>query len=331
LGFIACVSSMPESTKPGASYQSVDAEFEGQRLDNFLLARLKGVPRSLVYRLVRSGQVRVNSGRVAPSYRIRAGDRVRIPPVSRSADVAPVRASGSLAWLEQRIVFEDERLIVVDKPAGLAVHGGSGIQFGCIEALRQLRPELKALELIHRLDRETSGCLLVAKRRSALRSLHGLMREQSIHKRYVALVQGYWPRRVRTVEAPLTTQRVSGEARVRVDSAGKEARSHFQPLRRYGKFATLVSVAIETGRTHQIRVHAAHSGCAVAGDERYGSASFALELQALRLHRMFLHASEIGFVWPDTGQPFGLCVPLPPELASVITALEERFPSHAET
>jgi 23S rRNA pseudouridine955/2504/2580 synthase len=324
------VSSRPDAARSATRYHEVDPEFEGQRLDNFLLARLKGVPRSLVYRLVRSGQVRVNSRRVAPSYRVQAGDRVRIPPVTQPGASVPPRPSGSLAWLEARIVFENERLIVVDKPAGLAVHGGSGIQLGCIEALRQLRPAVKALELVHRLDRETSGCLLVAKRRSALRTLHGLMREQAVSKRYFALVQGSWPRRLRTIDLPLTTVHVGAEARVRVDAAGKQARSHFQPVRRFGKFATLVAVTIETGRTHQIRVHAAHSGCPVAGDERYGSSDFSAQLAALGLHRMFLHASEVSFTWPESQEPFGVCVPLPAELEAVLVALDRRLEAQGD-
>ena len=308
-----------------ARYTEVDADVAGQRLDNFLIRNLKGVPRSHLYRLLRSGQVRVNSRRVGPGYRIQAGDRVRIPPI-REAVRAPHEAAGTdFAWLEQRIVFEDARLLLLDKPAGLAVHGGSGVSVGCIEALRALRPHERALELVHRLDRETSGCLLVAKRRSALRMLHELLRENAMYKYYLALAAGSWPRRLQRVDQALSKHNTGAQARVRVDAAGKDSVTCFEPLARYGNFATLLGVRLETGRTHQIRVHAAAAGHPLAGDARYGSQRFNSELERLGLQRMFLHAASLGFRWPQSDEYFGISVPLPAELARVQHKLARRY------
>ena len=218
-------------------HRDIDAERAGQRLDNYLLGELKGVPRSHVYRLIRSGQVRVNSGRTSPSYRLQAGDRVRVPPVGVRPPAEPAATPDRLDWLAERVIYEDTKILVLDKPAGLAVHGGSNVSLGCIEALRLLRPQSKDLELAHRLDRGTSGCLLLAKRRSALRVLHELLREGEVDKRYLALVQGRWPDGTSEIDAPLVTRRVGGEARVKVDEAGKEARSTFRVVDRFGKTA----------------------------------------------------------------------------------------------
>jgi 23S rRNA pseudouridine955/2504/2580 synthase len=320
------LNSPEKQPRAGAYRREVEAESAGQRLDNFLLSSLKGVPRSHVYRLIRSGQVRVNSGRARPAYRLRAGDQVRVPPVSQAASTA-IPDRGGLEWLARRIVFEDARLMVLDKPAGLAVHGGSGLRFGCIEALRSLRPELAALELVHRLDRATSGCLLIAKRRSALRRLHELLRQGRMDKRYFGLVAGHLADGVREVDAPLRVRRVEGEARVSVDSAGKSALSSFRLLDRYAApplAASFVDISIATGRTHQIRVHAAHFGHPLAGDERYGDVEFNERLEHFGLHRMFLHAHSVAFDWPDTGQPFAVSVPLPPELRAVLDNLTPR-------
>jgi len=298
----------------------VSADEAGQRLDNYLLARLKGVPRGHVYRLIRSGQVRVNSGRSTPRYRLRSGDDVRIPPVRVKPDAPPVDGGG-LAWLEQRIVYEDDRLLVVDKPSGLAVHGGSGLSFGCIEALRSLRPGLKTLELVHRLDRSTSGCLLVAKRRSTLRMLHALLREGRVEKRYLALLKGHWQRGTEPIDLPLRIGHDQGGARVRVAADGKPARSEFKLLETYGEDASLVEVRIATGRTHQIRVHAAHCGHAIAGDERYGDPEFNRVIRTMGLKRMFLHAHAVAFDWPDSGESFAVSVPLPDDLRRALDAL----------
>ena len=309
---------------PTVRHQDVDAEGAGQRLDNYLLGQLKGVPRSHVYRLIRSGQVRVNSGRTSPSYRLQAGDRVRVPPVGVRPPTEVVATPDQLEWLGGRILYEDARVLVLDKPAGLAVHGGSSISLGCIEALRLLRPTSKDLELAHRLDRGTSGCLLLAKRRSTLRVLHELLREGRVDKQYLALVKGRWPEDRSEIDAPLVTRRVGGEARVKVDPSGKEARSTFRVVERYGKTASLLNVAIDTGRTHQIRVHAAHAGHPVAGDERYGDKDFNEHMKSFGLGRMFLHAHSLEFEWPETGEPFNASAPLPNDLRAVLTALETK-------
>ena len=316
---------MNENTPTTARYAEVDAESDGQRLDNFLIGSLKGVPRSHVYRLVRSGQVRVNSRRVGPGYRISAGDRIRIPPVRQAAGVTPRHDASDFGWLAERIVWENERLLVLDKPAGLAVHGGSGISAGCIEMLRVLRPQERGLELVHRLDRETSGCLLVAKRRSMLRSLHEMLRERGMNKFYLALAAGSWPKRLGRVDHGLSRQRSGAAVRVKVDEAGKHSVTHFRVLTRFGNFATLVGAQIETGRTHQIRVHAAAAGHPLAGDERYGSQRFTEALAGIGLKRMFLHAATVSFEWPQSGDPFGVSVPLPEELQRVLRKLAGRY------
>lgn len=310
--------------KSAAAKRRIDAELAGQRLDNFLLGALKGVPRSHVYRLIRSGQVRVNSGRVGPSYRLRAGDEVRVPPVAALRPAAAPRPAdpGALDWLRARIIREDDRLLVLDKPAGLAAHGGSGVSMGAIEALRALLPEERDLELAHRLDRATSGCLLVAKRRSALRTLHALLREGAVEKRYLALVKGRWRAGTTRIDAPLVTDRRRGGDRVKVGPEGKRAESEFKLLETYGKLASLVEVALATGRTHQIRVHAAHAGHPLAGDDRYGDRQFNAELARRGLRRMFLHAHAVAFRWPETGEEVSVSAPLPAELVSVLTALE---------
>ena len=307
-----------------ARHRDIDAERAGQRLDNYLLGELKGVPRSHVYRLIRSGQVRVNSGRTSPSYRLQAGDRVRVPPVGLRPAVPATATPDRLEWLNERILHEDSRILVLDKPAGLAVHGGSNVSLGCIEALRLLRPDSKDLELAHRLDRDTSGCLLLAKRRSALRMLHELLREGRVDKRYLTLVKGPWPEGATEIDAPLVTRRVGGEARVKVDESGKESRSTFRLVDRFGKTASLLEVSIDTGRTHQIRVHAAHAGHPVAGDERYGDKDFDEYMKSFGLTRMFLHAHSLSFDWPATGEPFDASAPLPEDLKSVLTALEVK-------
>ncbi|MEE8237044.1 MAG: RluA family pseudouridine synthase [Gammaproteobacteria bacterium] len=304
-------------------YQDIDSELVGQRLDNFLLGQLKGVPRSHVYQLIRSGQVRVNSGRVRASYRLKIGDRVRVPPVSRRATARPRIPEGGLQWLEDRILAEDSRLLVLDKPPGMAVHAGTGIDFGCIEALRSLRPGLRALDLVHRLDRGTSGCLLVAKRRSALRRLHRLLRDGGVQKRYLTLLRGSWQHGRVNVDARLLTQRQrNGESFVSVNESGKSALSRFSVVENYGARATLMEVSIATGRTHQIRAHAAYMGHPVAGDDRYGDADFNAELGKLGLRRIFLHAHAVDFVWPDSEEEFMISSPLPEDLRAVQRRLE---------
>jgi 23S rRNA pseudouridine955/2504/2580 synthase len=303
-----------EDDRQSVRHCRVDADEAGQRVDNYLLARLKGVPRSHVYRLIRSGQVRVNAGRVGPRYRLEAGDTVRLPPVRCRPAAKPPGASGGLDWLAERIVYEDDRLIVVDKPAGLAVHGGSGLDFGLIEGLRSLRPEAKTLELAHRLDRATSGCIMVAKRRSALRQLNALLREGAVDKRYLALVKGDWQHGTLEIDTPLSKRHAAGGAKVRPDAEGKPTLSRFRLVERYGGTASLVEVSILTGRTHQIRVHAASIGHPIAGDERYGDPRFNADCASRGLKRMFLHAQLLAFTWPDSGETLAVSAPLSGEL-----------------
>jgi 23S rRNA pseudouridine955/2504/2580 synthase len=292
----------------------------GQRLDNFLLRQLAGVPRSRIYRLLRRGEVRVNGKRRKPDYRLQADDEVRLPPVRDAvAVVAGARRipEGLLETVQQAIVHEDARLLVLDKPAGLAVHGGSGLAFGAIEALRALRPS-EPLELAHRLDRDTSGCLLIARTRTALSDLHRLLREGDVEKHYAALLAGRWLLGRKTIDAPvLTHARRGGERVVRVHRAGKRAISVFQPVEHFGRLATRMNIAIHTGRTHQIRVHAAFAGHPVAGDEKYGDRECNARLRVLGLRRMFLHAAAVAFVWPG-GEPFRIETPLPPDLEGVL-------------
>lgn len=307
---------------PGVRILAVGAEDAGQRIDNFLLRHLKGVPRSLVYRILRRGEVRVNKGRIKPEYRVRAGDQVRIPPV-RTGQPAAAPGGGAGSRLEDRIVYEDERLLVVDKPAGMAVHGGSGLSFGVIEALRAARPEARFLELVHRLDRETSGCLLIAKRRSELRMLHELLRGGGVDKRYLALVRGRWTAGEQLVDVPLLKNQLrSGERIVTVDAAGKAADSRFRPLEIYRE-ASLMEVELGTGRTHQIRVHGAHIGHPLAGDEKYGDPEFNRRMRELGLRRLFLHAHSLGFSDPESGREIHVSAPLPDELRAVLDRLAE--------
>jgi 23S rRNA pseudouridine955/2504/2580 synthase len=297
---------------------------EGQRLDNFLLRELAGVPRSRVYRLLRRGEVRVNGKRKQADYRLAADDEVRLPPVREAPDSAARRLPDSLlATVRAAIVQEDARLLVLDKPAGLAVHGGSGLSFGAIEALRALRPD-EPLELVHRLDRDTSGCLLIARSRPALRLAHAVLREGAAEKHYAALLAGRWRLGRKTIDAPvLTDAREGGERVVRVHRAGKIALSDFSVVGHYRDIATLMNVAIRTGRTHQIRVHSAFAGHPVAGDEKYGDKACNARLRALGLRRMFLHASSIAFRWPDTGEEFRAAAALPPDLQTVLERLQE--------
>ena len=292
----------------------------GQRIDNFLARHLRGVPRSRIYRILRRGEVRVNGGRVKPAHRLAAGDRVRIPPV-RIAERPETLIPASLHdRLENAVIYEDKRLLVIDKPCGLAVHGGSGLSFGVIEALRKLRPKCQSLELVHRLDRETSGCLMISKRRSELRSLHELLRTGQVEKRYLTLLAGRLPEDRLVCKAPLTVVRRGGERHVEVDTDGREAHSEFIRLENY-RSATLVEVLLVTGRTHQIRAHAAHLGIPVAGDDRYGNCAANRQFAAKGLRRLFLHAHALRFERPHNGEDFQVSAPLPDELRTVLNRL----------
>ncbi len=312
----------------------VDENSAGQRLDNFLIARLKGVPKSHIYRIVRGGEVRVNKGRVDVSHRLAEGDLVRIPPIRLAAEPDPDTAeamarSAGMARQKLPVLYEDEALLAIDKPAGLAVHGGSGVAFGVIESLREQRPEAKFLELVHRLDRETSGVLLVAKKRSALTAMHSLLRgdtDKKIAKHYSALVKGDWPDEKRSVRIKLSKYLTeSGERRVAVDPEdGRESHTVFTRLERIAKKATLLDCDIRTGRTHQIRVHLAHLGFPIAGDDKYGDFAWNKVIQARAqggLKRMFLHARSIAFAHPLSGEALLIESPLPPDLVHFLEFL----------
>jgi 23S rRNA pseudouridine955/2504/2580 synthase len=300
---------------------------DGQRLDNFLLRELKGVPRSRVYRLLRRGEVRVNGGRAKPEYRLAADDLVRLPPIRENSDQdrVPARVPDSLqAVVRDALIHEDERILAFNKPAGLAVHGGSGLSFGLIEALRALRPD-EPLELAHRLDRDTSGCLIVARTRVALRELHALLREGQVEKHYTALVAGRWQLGRKKIDAPvLTNARQGGERMVRVHAEGKLAISIFDPREHYRDLASLMDVEIHTGRTHQIRVHAAFAGHPVAGDEKYGQREFNSRMREFGLRRMFLHSSVIAFKWSGSKTRVAISVGLPEDLGKVLAALPRK-------
>ena len=309
------------SQSEGAYRLVVETDAEGQRVDNFLRARLKGVPKSLIYRILRTGEVRVNRGRVRPDHRLEPGDVVRVPPLRRGPETEKAQPDGrTTQLLRDRVLFEDRSLLVLDKPAGLAVHGGSGLSFGVIEALRALRPHASFLELMHRLDRETSGCLMVAKRRPALRALHALLRAGEVTKTYVALLVGKLGGPLE-VQAPLRKNVLqSGERVVRASEEGKAAFTRIEPMG-HGPDVTLVRATPLTGRTHQIRVHAAETGHPVAGDLKYGDAERNRALRGKGLRRLFLHAHSLRFRHPDTGEPVEVTAPLPEELRAVLRAL----------
>jgi len=308
-------------SKDSVSWLTVDENATGQRIDNFLLRTLKGVPKSHVYRILRSGEVRLNKGRVGPDVRLAPGDVIRVPPVRTAA---PPRAPIARSF-KPGILFEDDWLIGIDKPAGLAVHGGSGIALGLIEQLRAARPDARFLELAHRLDRETSGVLLVAKKRAALTGLHAQLRDGEIDKRYLALVRGPWKDAMRVVDVPL--HRFStreGERRVRAEPSGRASMTIFRLERAWPARVppvALLEAELKTGRTHQIRVHLAHLGHALAGDDKYGDFAWNRELAREGLKRMFLHARELTFAHPASGDPIVVASPLPEALSRFLTGL----------
>lgn len=311
-----------DKQSPQVRLVEVSREDAGQRIDNFLSRHLKGVPRSMIYRILRRGEVRVNSGRIQPRYKVKAGDRVRIPPVRVAAGRPAALPGNRLPDIESRIVFENARLLVIDKPAGMAVHGGSGISHGIIETLRARRPDAPYLELVHRLDRDTSGCLIIAKRRSALRSLHEQLRNGQMTKRYLALVRGRWTGGRRRVTAALEKNRLQGGERVvKVAAGGKSAETVFRPVTVYD-VASLLEVDLYTGRTHQIRVHAAHIDYPLAGDARYGDPEFNRSMKTRGLRRLFLHAHLIEFTEPASDEMLTVSTPLGDELKQVLDNLE---------
>ena len=299
----------------------IDETRAGQRIDNFLIRECKGVPKSHIYKAIRGGQVRVNKGRISSDYRLQEGDMVRIPPLRLPEPEQPRHVPAAVF----PVVFEDEHLMVIDKPAGVAVHGGSGVSFGVIEQLRAARPQEPFLELAHRLDRETSGLLIIAKRRAALMGLHDMFREILARKFYWALVQGDWVNDRQHIRLPLLRWLTeSGERRVRVDPTGKPAHTIITMQRRFGRFS-LVQAELKTGRTHQIRVHLAHSGFPIVGDDKYGDDAIRDQFARQGFKRMFLHSGRLEFNHPVTGQPLVLEAPLPAACQAVLERLEKSL------
>ncbi|MCO6441169.1 MAG: RluA family pseudouridine synthase [Nitrococcus mobilis] len=308
----------------------IASEYEGQRLDNFLLRELKGLPRTRLYRLLRQGQVRVNGGRVRPEYRLRRGDRLRLPPMRlRERELGGAPSARILQRIEQAVLYENEQLLILDKPSGLAVHGGSGLAYGVIEAIRARRPGTLSLDLAHRLDRDTSGCLIITKRRETLQQIHALMRSNQVEKRYLALLKGKLESAMR-VEAPLERRPGQGLLQpMRVSSGGRRALTVFRPIGRYCGW-TLVNVVLHTGRMHQIRVHAAYSGHPVVGDERYGDPQANHTLRRFGLRRLFLHASRVAFALPGQDK-LVVHAALGEELATVLQCLRENAAAEGDT
>lgn len=313
-----------EQSAPKVQFIEITEENSDQRLDNFLITRLKGVPKSRIYRIVRKGEVRVNKGRVDVKYRLEAGDVVRIPPVrvSEKAEESFVGQNLKNA-LQKNILFEDDAFLILNKPSGFAVHGGSGVNSGIIEGLRQIRPEAHFLELVHRLDRDTSGCLLIAKKRSALRKLHELFREDRVHKTYMALLAGQWAKKQAVVTAPLQKNvNKGGERMVVVSQSGKQAETVFKRLKLF-RDATLVEASPKTGRTHQIRVHAAYLGHPIIGDERYGLDEINKAFKSRGYKRLFLHAQKLKFQHPVSGELLKILAPLPQDLEELLNYEEQ--------
>lgn len=315
----------PKEVRQGVQLVVVDEDNEGQRVDNFLLAQLRGVPRSIIYRVVRKGEVRVNKGRVKPDTRLRVGDQVRIPPITRKerpAQVAP--GSRVQGVMEDAVLFENDQMLVVNKPSGIAVHGGSGLSFGLIEVLRSARPDARFLELVHRLDRDTSGLVMVAKKRSALRFLQEELRQKRIRKHYHALVSGHWPEAVGRVDVPLLRYEMpNGERRVKVDEAGKASLTLFRCLKNYEGYS-LVEASPVTGRTHQIRVHSAWEGHPIAGDDKYMDDGSLKAFRAIGGQRLMLHAWALEFALPVTGESMRLEAPYDDAFNDVLKKLEAR-------
>jgi 23S rRNA pseudouridine955/2504/2580 synthase len=302
----------------------IDPDLEGQRIDNYLRTLLKGVPKSLIYRIVRKGEIRVNKKRVKPEYKLQANDQLRIPPIRiAEPNAAPSTKLDKVATLESHILFEDELFIILNKPSGMAVHGGSGLSFGVIEALRALRPTERFLELVHRLDRDTSGCLVIAKKRSALKNLHEQLRDRKVDKRYQALVDGLWPPDRYKVNAPLLKNTLkSGERLVSVNEEGKPSETRFRILQQFAE-ATLVEASPITGRTHQIRVHCLHAGHPIAGDDKYGDSQFDQYMQGKGLKRLFLHAYSIAFIHPKTQERVSFMAPLDIQLSQSLKKIKQ--------
>lgn len=314
---------MNDISKPQVRFYTIDSDEAGQRIDNYLLKTLKGVPKSMIYRLLRKGEIRVNKKRTKPEYKLQAEDIIRVAPIRIADKNEPVSTHLNIvANLEKQIIFEDDMFIVLNKPSGMAVHGGSGLSFGVIEALRALRPQTKMLELVHRLDRDTSGCLVIAKKRSALRNLHEQLRNKNVQKFYHALVKGSWPDKLtRVTEGLKKNDLKSGERVVVVDNInGKESETRFRVLQRYHG-ATLVRAFPVTGRTHQIRVHCLCKGHPIACDPKYGYEDFDAQMKEVGLDRLFLHAASIEFTHPRTEERLKVEAPLEPRLQKSLKKL----------
>ncbi|GAA0781802.1 MULTISPECIES: 23S rRNA pseudouridine(955/2504/2580) synthase RluC [Pseudomonadati] len=317
---------MNTETTPQVQLVTIDEDNVEQRIDNFLLTKLKGVPKSMIYRIVRKGEVRVNKKRIKPEYKLQIDDVVRIPPVrvaEKDHRTAPSPNLSRVSQLEDRIIHEDKHLIVLNKPAGIAVHGGSGVDYGVIEGLRSLRPQQKFLELVHRLDKDTSGVLLVAKKRSALKHLHEQLRSKTMQKDYMALVRGDWQAKDKVIKAPLLKITLkSGERIVRVNAEGKESETRYKIIQRFDG-ATLVKASPVTGRTHQIRVHCQFAGHAIACDEKYSEQKFDDSMRAIGLDRLFLHAAELKFTHPETNTTMQVSAPLDDVLVKTLDRLKK--------
>ncbi|MHA2937701.1 23S rRNA pseudouridine(955/2504/2580) synthase RluC [Vibrio sp. RC27] len=312
--------------KTEVRFVDIDDDMAGQRIDNFLLNQLKTIPKSVVYRIVRKGEVRVNKKRIKPEYKLQAGDMVRIPPVTieQSNDVSTAALNPKLqkvAQLESCILHEDEHILVLNKPSGIAVHGGSGLKFGAIEALRALRPQARFLELVHRIDRDTSGILLIAKKRSALRHLQAQFREKTVQKYYFALVMGNWSPSNKVVNAPLLKNDVNSI--VRVNPKGKLSETRYKVIEGFSQ-ATLVQASPITGRTHQIRVHCQYNGHPIAWDDRYGDQRFDAYTSQFGLQRLFLHAANIRFIHPGSNEKMEINAPLENKLEKVLSGLRRE-------
>src|SRR3954466_14507033 len=317
---------MNSLSKNSATWREVDESSHNQRIDNYLQKILKGVPKSHIYRILRSGEVRVNSGRVDASYRLQDGDKIRLPPVRSGNTIPRVVPVGASAVFAGRVLLEDEDLLIVDKPSGVAVHGGSGISSGVIENMRVARPALRFLELVHRLDRDTSGVLVLAKKRTALTGLHAQLREGAVRKHYLALVLGEWVDAKRNVKAALHKYVApSGERRVVVHEEGQQAHTVFRLIQKFSMYS-LLDAELKTGRTHQIRVHLTHVGFPIAGDDKYGDFEANKRLVKQGLKRMFLHASSPEFSHPRNAQPVRVEAPLAPELERFLGSLQAVGP-----
>lgn len=310
------------SRSPEVVFHEVKPEQEGQRIDNFLMRELKGVPKSKIYSILRKGEVRVNRKRVGPDYKVISGDQIRIPPIRTSERKVAFIGDKTLGVVESAILYEDDAILVINKPAGLAVHGGSGVDFGLIEALRRLRPDEPHIELVHRLDRDTSGCILVAKKRSALKALHEALRGDGVDKRYLALVHGKWPGHLREINAPLLKNELkSGERMVTVHNDGKPSLTQFSVIERFGRVATLIEAKPVTGRTHQIRVHAQFAGHPLLGDPKYGLDSANTDIRQKGLKRLFLHSSTVEVYLPHLKRVMKFEAPSPSDLDDVLKVL----------